>query len=92
MNSSAETDQESEEAGGGGTSGSEGGTKRRRLARRWADVQESAALRVLCAQSCQRSLGQIVEEVVASDSEEEGGEGTTAEAQRGVTERWFGRG
>lgn len=46
----------------------------------------------LCAQSCQRSLGRIVEEEAAGGSEEERGGGGGAEAQRGVTERWFGRG
>lgn len=52
--------------GGGGTSGNAGDTKRRRLARRWADAQESARRpRVLCARPCQRSLGQTLGDVVA---------------------------
>ena len=51
-----------------------------------------AAPRVLCAQSCQRSLGRIVEEAVASGSEEEGGSwGTERGDGEVVRERMKGR-
>lgn len=52
-------------------------------------LRKGAAPRVLCAQSCQRSRGEIVEKVAASRSEEERG---AAGARRWVTERWYGRG
>lgn len=106
MNSSVETEQERGVWVAGvvrsSTSRNVSDTKRRRLASPPdGRSRMGAALRVLCAQLCQRSPGrggggQIVEEVVASGSESKGegagggvgGRGT----KRGVTERWFGRG